>query len=84
MEPVQFFGCPGHDQRDFDFAKKYELEIIKVVSDGNRNSLSEAYTGSGKMINSDFLNDLEIEIAKEKIISEVEKIGIEKGKRFFV
>ena len=34
--------------------QKYELEIIKVVSDGNRNSLSEAYTGSGKMINSDF------------------------------
>ena len=77
------FGCPGHDQRDFDFAKKYELEIIKVVSDGNRNSLSEAYTGSGKMINSDFLNDLEIEIAKEKIISEVEKIGIGKRKTLF-
>ena len=28
------FGCPAHDQRDFDFAKKYNLEIIKVVSDG--------------------------------------------------
>ena len=77
------FGCPGHDQRDFDFAKKYKLEIIKVVSDGNRNSLSEAYTGSGKMINSDFLNDLEIEIAKEKIINEVEKIGIGKRKTLF-
>ena len=28
------FGCPAHDQRDFDFAKKYKLEILKVVSDG--------------------------------------------------
>ena len=37
------FGCPGHDQRDFDFAKKYELEIIKVVSDGNRNSLGSIH-----------------------------------------
>ena len=40
------FGCPAHDQRDFDFAKKYNLEIIKVVSDGKKDKeLSEAYTG---------------------------------------
>ncbi len=72
------FGCPAHDQRDFDFAKKYDLEITKVVSDGENNSeLKEAYTGKGKIINSSFLNDLEIEQAKEKIISEIEnnKIG---------
>ena len=30
------FGCPAHDQRDFDFAKKYNLEVIRVVSDGKR------------------------------------------------
>ena len=54
------FGCPAHDQRDFDFAKKYNLEIIKVVSDGaNSEILNEAYTGSGKLINSDFLNGLD-------------------------
>ena len=72
------FGCPAHDQRDFDFAKKYDLEITKVVSDGENNSkLKEAYTGKGKIINSSFLNGLEIEQAKEKIISEIEnnKIG---------
>ena len=34
MEQGAIFGCPAHDQRDFDFAKKYNLEIIRVVSDG--------------------------------------------------
>ena len=56
------FGCPAHDQRDFDFAKKYNLEIKKVVSDGKNNELLEAYTGHGKIINSDFLNGSFIEI----------------------
>ena len=68
------FGCPAHDQRDFDFAKKYSLEITKVVSNGSDpNELSEAYTGSGTLINSSFLNGLDIASAKEKIIDEVEK-----------
>ena len=75
------FGCPAHDQRDFDFAKKYNLEIIRVVSDGvNISELKEAYTGIGKMINSKFLNDLNIVEAKEKVIDKIEKdkIGIKK------
>ena len=64
------FGCPAHDQRDFDFAKKYDLEIIKVVEDKNNlnGDLKEAFSGNGKIINSDFLNDLDISIAKKKII----------------
>ena len=37
------FGCPAHDQRDFDFAKKYKLEIIKVVSDKNSNDNQKSY-----------------------------------------
>tara|TARA_A100001015_G_scaffold212953_1_gene238850 strand:- start:1550 stop:4069 length:2520 start_codon:yes stop_codon:yes gene_type:complete len=79
------FGCPAHDQRDFDFAKKYNLEIIEVVSQ-NKNvnsSLKEAYTGPGKIINSDFLNNLNIDEAKEKIISKIEKIKIGKRKTLF-
>ena len=75
------FGCPAHDQRDFDFAKKYNLEIIRVVSDGlNINELKEAYTGIGKMINSNFLNGFNIIEAKEKVIDKIEKdkIGIRK------
>ena len=73
------FGCPAHDQRDFDFAKKYGLEIIKVVSDGNDvETLKEAYTGNGTLINSEFLNNLNISSAKEKIINEIEKLNIER------
>ncbi len=79
------FGCPAHDQRDFDFAKKYNLEITKVVSDGkkNNNQLKEAYTGDGNIINSDFLNDLNIDDAKNKIIDEIEKKKIGKKKTLF-
>ena len=57
------FGCPGHDQRDFDFAKKYGLEIKTVVrpSDENNNFkvTNEAYAGPGILINSKFLDGLE-------------------------
>ena len=78
------FGCPAHDQRDFDFAKKYELEIIEVVSDVNsKGSLKEAYTGNGKLINSSFLNNLDIQTAKEKIISQIEKEGLGKRKTLY-
>ena len=63
------FGCPAHDQRDFDFAKKYNLEIIKVV-DGKKKkmSLQKLSQVDGTLINSSFLNNLCIEEAKEKII----------------
>ena len=77
------FGCPAHDQRDFDFAKKYKLEILKVVSDGQSDILKEAYTGSGKIINSEFLNNLDVNSAKEKIINEIEKLNIGKRKTLF-
>tara|TARA_B100000767_G_scaffold242054_1_gene238872 strand:+ start:19 stop:2424 length:2406 start_codon:yes stop_codon:yes gene_type:complete len=68
------FGCPAHDQRDFDFAKKYDLEIIRVVSDKKNNPVvNEAYTGDGTIVNSDFLNGLDIIKAKETIINRLEK-----------
>jgi leucyl-tRNA synthetase len=57
------FGCPAHDQRDFDFAKKYNLEIKTVVSPEMNNKNFEvkdkAYTESGFLINSSFLNGLQ-------------------------
>ena len=57
------FGCPAHDQRDFDFAKKYNLEIKTVVrpenEDKNFKVKEKAFSGSGVLINSDFLNGLE-------------------------
>ena len=74
------FGCPGHDQRDFDFAKKYNLEIKTVVrphnQDKNFKVKDEAYAGPGVIINSDFLNDLE---APENSVIETIKILEEKN-----
>ena len=75
------FGCPAHDQRDHDFAKKYKLEIIEVVSNNKKHDVKKkAYTGEGKIINSEFLNDLDIAKAKNKIIEilESKKIGKKK------
>ncbi len=58
------FGCPAHDQRDFDFAKKYKLEIKTVVRPVNKDDTykveNEAYAGPGVIINSKFLNDLKV------------------------
>ena len=79
------FGCPAHDQRDFDFAKKYNLPIKVVVSDKEKNSreLTEAYTGPGKIVNSDFLNGLTIDEAKKLIIKKIEEKNIGKRKTLF-
>ena len=78
------FGCPAHDQRDFDFAKKYDLEIIQVVSDKKEIiDLKEAFLEKGKMINSKFLDGLDIQTAKEKIILEIEKKGIGERKTLY-
>ena len=78
------FGCPAHDQRDFDFAKKYNLEIIKVGSDGKDDQdLKEAYTGDGKIINSDFLNNFNVNDAKRNIIDKIQKKNIGKKKVLF-
>ena len=81
------FGCPAHDQRDFDFAKKYNLDITRVVSDETSkekdNNLLEAYVGDGKMINSEFLNGLNVKDAKEKIIKEIETKGFGEKKTLF-
>tara|TARA_Y100001970_G_scaffold16953_1_gene19117 strand:- start:18210 stop:20744 length:2535 start_codon:yes stop_codon:yes gene_type:complete len=76
------FGCPAHDQRDFDFAKKYKLEIIPVVKPENSSDtkINGAFTGDGKIINSEFLNNLSISKAKEKIVTEIEKKKIGKKK----
>ena len=69
------FGCPAHDQRDFDFAKKYNLEIKTVVKPTNEEDgfevTEEAFTGSGKIINSEFLNGLQ---APDESILETIKI----------
>ena len=74
------FGCPAHDQRDFEFAKKYNLKVIPVIEPENKKNEIEfnnkAYTGPGKIVNSKFLNGLK---APEQSIQEVIKI-LEKKK----
>ena len=69
------FGCPAHDQRDFDFAKKYDLEIKTVVKPKDEKNdfkvKDEAYTGTGFIINSKFLDNLKV---PEESISETIKI----------
>ena len=73
------FGCPAHDQRDFDFAKKYKLEINTVVKPyeekDNFEVSKEAYAGPGIIINSKFLNGLD---APKNSITETIKILEEK------
>jgi leucyl-tRNA synthetase len=73
------FGCPGHDQRDFDFCKALGIDIIPVVAPAdlkgdalktyidNYSNRPEIYDGEGKLINSDFLDGLTIDDAKQEI-----------------
>jgi len=60
-------AVPGHDQRDWEFAKKYGLDIIEVISGGD--ITKEAWTGDGILVNSEILNGLNVTAAKEKIIA---------------
>ena len=72
------FGCPAHDQRDLDFANKFNLDVITVVQpDDNKQKIKNtAFTGEGKIINSDFLNGLDIESAQNKIVNYLEQRGL--------
>ena len=77
------FGCPAHDLRDLEFAKKYKLEIITVVSPKQSELIAvenNAYIDNGYIINSDFLNGLKVEEAKKIIIQKIKekKIGTPK------
>ncbi len=71
------FGCPAHDQRDLDFAREYNLDVIPVVkptniADNNFKINEEAFTDDGIIINSPSINGLNINDAKNKIIEELE------------
>ena len=77
-------AVPAHDTRDWEFAKKFDLPIIEVVA-GGENVQEEAYTdvASGKLINSGFLDGLEVAEAKKKMIAFLEEKGIGKSKTNF-
>ena len=68
------FGVPAHDNRDYLFAEKYKLPVIRVVKPYDKKITNIPYTGPGTIINSDFLNNIDTEKAKEKIIKKLEEI----------
>jgi leucyl-tRNA synthetase len=79
------FGCPAHDQRDIEFARKYGLSVMPVVlppdSDAATFSVGgDAYTGTGTIFNSGFLDGLSIDEAKREAIARIESLGLGKGK----
>ena len=78
------FGCPGHDQRDMDFARKYGLDVVPVVLPPGADPATfilqnEAYVGPGTIFNSDFLDGLDVDAAKRLVIDRLEQQGVGKG-----
>ncbi|RJF89638.1 leucine--tRNA ligase [Oleomonas cavernae] len=78
------FGCPAHDQRDLDFARKYGLEVTPVVLPPGADPATfdvetEAYTGDGTIYHSDFLNGLGVVEAKSAAIARIEELQAGKG-----
>ncbi|WP_116237290.1 leucine--tRNA ligase [Parasphingopyxis lamellibrachiae] len=77
------FGVPAHDQRDLDFARKYGLPVRRVVADGDETASDfegdEAWSGEGALVNSRFLDGMDIEDAKAAVISRAEEEGWGEG-----
>ncbi len=74
------FGCPAHDQRDLEFARKYGLEVIPVIAPRDAAAADmtigdEAYLGDGVAINSQFLDGMAVEDAKEAVAARIEAAG---------
>ncbi len=74
------FGCPAHDQRDLDFARKYHLPVLPVVIPEGEDAETfavgtEAYTGPGRIANSRFLDGMDVETAKNEVATRLEAAG---------
>lgn len=78
------FGCPAHDQRDLDFARKYGLSVTRVVAEGEHDDPvfegDTAYAGPGRIVNSHFLNGMSVDEAKAAVIARAEHEGWGEGK----
>ncbi len=70
-------AVPAHDQRDYDFAKKFNIPVIQVIEGGDISQ--EAYEGDGALINSSFLNGLHVKESKAKMTEWLEQNGVGKG-----
>ncbi|MDR3031354.1 MAG: leucine--tRNA ligase [Holosporales bacterium] len=66
------FACPAHDERDFEFAKKYDLPIKRVIDSAEE----LPFMGDGKLINSEYLNGMSVSQAKSYMINHLQKLGI--------
>ncbi|WP_313670955.1 leucine--tRNA ligase [Sandarakinorhabdus sp.] len=76
------FGCPAHDQRDLEFARKYQLPVLRVVAaEGEEDAPigDEAYTGPGRMVNSRFLDGMTADDARAAVIARAESEGWGEG-----
>ena len=76
-------AVPGHDQRDFDFATKYGLPIVRVVASDPAQAdapMDEAEAGDGVLVNSEFLNGMSVAEAKNAVIDRIEAAGSGEGK----
>ncbi len=78
-------AVPAHDERDWDFAKKFDLPIIEVVAGSKKSVQEEVYTdvASGTLVNSEFLNGLSVADAKKKIVEFLTEKGIGEKKTNF-
>ena len=77
------FGCPAHDQRDLDFARKYDLPVRRVVAEGDNEDLEfegdVAYTGPGRIVNSHWLNGMSVDDGKAAVIAKAQHEGWGEG-----
>lgn len=73
-------GVPGHDERDHEFARQFGLPIIEVIGGSEVSIEDEVYLGEGKLVNSDFLDGLDVEAAKRRIVEWLESHGKGQGK----
>ena len=78
------FACPAHDQRDLDFARKYDLPVLPVVLPPGADPAEftvgkEAYVGPGKIFNSEFLDGMEVEAAKTEAVARIVAAGQGQG-----
>jgi leucyl-tRNA synthetase len=78
------FGCPAHDQRDLDFARKYDLPVLPVVLPPGADPATfaiaeEAFVGEGTAYNSAFLDGLSVEAAKAAVIARLSELGLGEG-----
>ena len=73
------FGCPAHDQRDLDFARKYDLPVTRVVADGDLTDSDfkgdVAFTGPGTIVNSHWMDGMTIDQAKADVIAKAQAEG---------